>query len=489
MSDTIHGLCSAVRAQALGDAISVAVTLGDTVINVYDVADFDEDGGWLWYIFGGAVVLSQYTAIDDDACTITIPASPAIHTLVVDTEISVWDAANGQPAVRYLATIDSLDGFDGDPVEAVVDQHLVHALAQTARDGKGESVTLVRDGSELQVAKVHGRNSALASLQYLQGGMTTRQNDTDSGVDILGVDSGTPGVYVYGDGDDGNRIVLRTDGSAGILEFWTGATGETNGQINPGIDGSGNHFIDLLTSKAASPHNNAAHVRLQGSGAGSSASLNMLGTFLDAGDIDASGDVTVAGNIGVTDLSATGFVTANGSVTGSTMHGSGTLQTDSGFFDNSLVGGGSSTASINNSGHIVRTSTKKMKKNIKAMKAEEARSVLGLISYTAEYRTPKGEHADPRRYPVFIAEQGAEAGAELWVGRQHKVETKDGKKTVTRDVNGEITSFRTAEVTVAHNMILRDHDGRTESLEAENAAQEARIEKLEALVAALTKEG
>lgn len=123
-----------------------------------------------------------------------------------------------------------------------------------------------------------------------------------------------------------------------------------------------------------------------------------------------------------------------------------------------LAGAGTTTASIGNGGRIVRTSSKTMKKAIKPMTIDESHSVLGLESYTFEFKKASEQSPDdPRRYPGFIAEQGAEAGAELWVGRQHKVEYDEkGKRTITRDEKGEIIYFRTADITVAHNALIRE---------------------------------
>lgn len=156
-----------------------------------------------------------------------------------------------------------------------------------------------------------------------------------------------------------------------------------------------------------------------------------------------------------------------------------------GLFMEDLAGGGSTTATINTNGRIIRTSTIKMKEAVQDMTDEEAYSVLGLKSYTFEYKESDGQK-DPRRYPGFIAEQGAEAGAELWVGRQHKVvEDEDGNRTITRDENGEIIYFRTAEITVAHNHIIKKQQEEIKEMKEKNATLEERVEALEAALSKL----
>lgn len=133
------------------------------------------------------------------------------------------------------------------------------------------------------------------------------------------------------------------------------------------------------------------------------------------------------------------------------------MQSDVGFFDTSATGSGAVAANFRSDGKLVRSSTIKMKEAIEDMTKEEAHSVLGLKSYTFEYKEADG-YKDPRRYPGFIAEQAADAGAELWVARQHKVERdKDGKvKKIIRDKKGEINAFRTSDITVAHNVLIKE---------------------------------
>ena len=311
-----HGLVTGVKAQTLGDSLSVAAVAGDTVLHVYDTADFDEDGGWLLLPGIGLVPnvgVLPYTTIDDDASTITLAGNlPAPSASPVDAEVQVWDAANTQPAVVYKAIVDSLDGFDGDPIEAVVDQGLAHALSQSMRDGTGESVTLVRDGSELRVAQVHGRRFALAALQYLQGGMTTRQSEDAAGVDILGVDSGTPGVYLY---DTGGVLALQItdDLVAGVIKFYTGIAGEAAGFLNPSSVSS---IPTVTLNSGTTPARTAA------------ASISLLAGTGGANQVLVAAATTqVGGRISLTDATGGGGVLAlNGAIaSGVTISGAGAV--------------------------------------------------------------------------------------------------------------------------------------------------------------------
>jgi hypothetical protein len=172
------------------------------------------------------------------------------------------------------------------------------------------------------------------------------------------------------------------------------------------------------------------------------------------------GDIRGAGNVVITNGITCDDVGAGG-----------------GFTDGTYIGGGSSGASINNNGRIVRTSTIDMKKNLEEMTTEEAKSVLGLVSYTGQYKKDKHDvFEDQRRYPFFVAEQGAKAGAELWVARQHDV-TRDKKtgavKKITRNQQGKPIGFRTGDITIAHNMLIKELFKEVENLKQQVAELKA----------------
>lgn len=215
----------------------------------------------------------------------------------------------------------------------------------------------------------------------------------------------------------------------------------------------------------------AAFVQVAGTGVGIAGNLS-IDTMDTTGSIDMGGNLNMGFfNItNVTNLGVSGQLTGNTRF-GGRVNADGEIHTNfsgssGGLYDDVWISGGSTTATINTNGRIIRTSTIKMKEAIEDMTVSEARSVLGLKSYTFEFKKD-GPFKDPRRYPGFIAEQGADAGAELWVGRQHKItRDKDGRvKSVTRDKNGEVIYFRTSDVTVAHNMLIKELYERIEALE------------------------
>ena len=127
------------------------------------------------------------------------------------------------------------------------------------------------------------------------------------------------------------------------------------------------------------------------------------------------------------------------------------VECDNGFFDYGMAGGGFTGANINNSGRIYRTSSsRKDKKYISPLGLEEARLALSFEAVTFRWRADTGAGDDGNYYPGFIAEQVDEVGGNLWT---------------TRDQDGVVTGLRYAEITAAHNVLLKDQEERIKILE------------------------
>lgn len=245
-----HGVVAGLYASDLGDHLTADAAIGATELQVRDVADFDdENGGFL--VLGGAVL--AYTGADDDTSTIQLEA-PLTTAAANFDRVDVWDAENGAKSTIYKAIISDFDGYTGGaPVEAVVAQEQLPQLTEAMRAGKGESVTLTReDDGTLKLSGIDGRANALASMQYLQGGMTTRTSEDEAGVEIHGVDSGTAGVYVY-DANGDVSMQLSDDAAGGIFQFWTRDASELGpGWVNPGLH-TGNGVVPTPALELASP--------------------------------------------------------------------------------------------------------------------------------------------------------------------------------------------------------------------------------------------
>jgi hypothetical protein len=224
-----------------------------------------------------------------------------------------------------------------------------------------------------------------------------------------------------------NRIVIRDDGSEGIIEFYSGTAGETKGLINPSASG-GTPSLDIRTS-TVSP-NTPARILLT---AGTNVALpivRLVNTTLDC-DGSASFDST---------LHVAGILTGDTEIHANT----------GGLWMDDLSGGGSTGASIGNSGRVQRTtSSRRYKDDIQPLTLDEARKALDLepVTYT---RKDESDDPDRRTYPGFIAEQAADVGAELWVAR---------------DTEGRPDGFRYPELTAALVMLVRDQAERIDRLE------------------------
>lgn len=453
MSDenTFHAVVKGVQVEVLGDTLVVNSTAGvTTTLVVHDVADFDPDGGFLR--LAGSVM--EYVSTDTDLNQITLAAASTVNA-APDDKVDVWDNENNQPAKLHKAVVDQIDGFDGTAT-VVVGQGVAHLLSQNMRDGTGESVTLKRDGTKVRLTEVHGRAFALAAMQYLQGGMTTRLSAADAGVDIQGVDSGAPGLYLY---DTGGVLAMSItdDAAGGVVKFWTGDVTETgSGWINPAAD-VGGPYVEYASPQAGA--GTRALLRLYPTGAGGETNVYSGDFFVRTGKLTVTGksflndDTDVAGALDVQN-----GITAANIVTAGTVHGGGSVQTDTGFFDNTLLGSNTG-ANINASGHIVRTtSSRRYKSNIEPLKMVDARKVLDLEPVTFTLREEAGLE-NRRTYAGVIAEQAAEVGADLWVNY---------------DAEGRPDGFRYDEVVAALIPIIRDQQNQIDDLTARLTALETK---------------
>lgn len=109
----------------------------------------------------------------------------------------------------------------------------------------------------------------------------------------------------------GNRIVIRDDGSEGIVEFYTGQAGETNGYINPTVSGS-QHGVFMQTSYGATaPYDKPARMLLFGSTAGVDPTVLMSLTSLAIDDFSTGvgGALRVTGPVTMPAFMKTGTAT------------------------------------------------------------------------------------------------------------------------------------------------------------------------------------
>lgn len=309
------------------------------------------------------------------------------------------------------------------------------------------------------------RLSGISVRQQIEGNLLV--NGAIDGKTITGAT-----VQTAADVAGTQRIKIRNDGNGGIIEMYSGVANETAPtKIDPQQQG-GFPYLQIISGTTTVYPVKASMTLNPGSAAGTGALTVTAG--VEKFQSDAGANRLIMDNTSARFYQALEVTTGGITVTGSGSTSGGFTANNSGsgagLQDATWNGGGLSGASINNSARVVRTSTIKMKKNVRKMTREEAHSVLGVTSYTGEMKQgPWDRFPDPRRYPMFVAEQAARAGAELWVARQHKlVKDNQGRlKDIIRDKQGPIHAFRTAEMTVAHNYLIKELFEELESLKQE----------------------
>lgn len=154
---TTTGVVLSVSQVTFGDELTVAASIGATVLTVDDAVDFDPAGGTV--SVNGQIVSYTTANADSDTQTVTLAAGLTANAAVGD-RVDVWDASLPGPAVEYQATVtlNDTDGLDdGDAVIAIVDHALVPLLPLGIRDpGAGESVTIEQRAGQFWVSNVNG---------------------------------------------------------------------------------------------------------------------------------------------------------------------------------------------------------------------------------------------------------------------------------------------------------------------------------------------
>lgn len=149
---TESGRVVAVSIEERRGALTSAVSIGATSLTLDDTSDFDEDGGTL--LIGSQVV--GYTAVDDDAGTVTLAAAV---TAAADAEdwVSAYDTVTGKAFVDKVALVQiEGDEAEGDPVPALVPLESWDRLPEGIRGSAAEDVTIEFDGEDWTVTDIDG---------------------------------------------------------------------------------------------------------------------------------------------------------------------------------------------------------------------------------------------------------------------------------------------------------------------------------------------
>lgn len=313
----------------------------------------------------------------------------------------------------------------------------------------------------------------------------------------------------------GSRMQIENDVSAGVIKFYSGAAGETAGYINPNTYGAPAN-IGSLTLASPNPSGQLQAIFQMSSssiepafsmngdltlvypGSGSSyatlyaGQLNAWGPsnqvmIYSDGDIQiapvgATGSRLAVGTANINGKFATNYASSTGAsvvLAGSTVvigtqaynasggpnatntqpfHAAAIHSWTGGVWMEDLVAGSATTATINISGRIVRTtSSRRYKNTIEPMTYDEAARALDLQAVTFRLNE-EAELDNPVTYPGFIAEQAHEVGLSRWV---------------SYDKEGRPDGFRYGELTAAHNMLIQRLRAEVDELKTEVAALKA----------------
>lgn len=160
MNQTITGTIGSVTQMVACDVLVTDAMTGTTVLQVGDVADFDEAGGHL------AIdeTVYAYTAIDDDTSTITLAAPlPVTHLTdsVVEVRLAAGDGTSYHRVVEYDVELAPIDG--STPITATLSHGLIPLVSADTRGLDGETAEAVRGEHEdaFEVTRIFGREATL----------------------------------------------------------------------------------------------------------------------------------------------------------------------------------------------------------------------------------------------------------------------------------------------------------------------------------------
>lgn len=198
-SGEIHGTLLSLSEQTAGDAFDTAASSSATTLSLYDVSDFDEDGGSVLI----NTVVYAYDSVDMDADTIHLTSGLSAGASV-DDRVDIWDPEGNVTVTERTALVTVDDQADGDPLTVEVDHSLAPMLVRETLSA-GRSVSMIPDGSSYRMVTIHGKQT-----EALQRTNTDRVQ--------WGLDNADGSQHVYGiEADfDGLSVRLCTGGDVRI---------------------------------------------------------------------------------------------------------------------------------------------------------------------------------------------------------------------------------------------------------------------------------
>lgn len=142
----------------------------------------------------------------------------------------------------------------------------VQAATIAAADARATAKAAAAEAAATAVADAAQATADVKTTTFSQSGVPTSLAIGDEWVDVddqnkryiatsVGADAVTAGEWeevptrILSTADTGERIVIRNDGSGGVIESYTGTTGETPGRIDPNIGGQSAPTLTITPGK------------------------------------------------------------------------------------------------------------------------------------------------------------------------------------------------------------------------------------------------
>jgi hypothetical protein len=145
-----QGKVVAVYVVPTGDELELDAVLGQTVLQLSDVADFSEVGGQVQI----NETVYPYMEIDDELNTLTL-ATGLVEDVPVDTKVFLYPLSNEKWAMVQVVDIE-------EPVDARIPHQLTDLFEEGIKDlGAQDSVAMVLEGSDWVIRDVIGKEPSI----------------------------------------------------------------------------------------------------------------------------------------------------------------------------------------------------------------------------------------------------------------------------------------------------------------------------------------
>lgn len=297
------------------------------------------------------------------------------------------------------------------------------------------------NGGVVQITNINASNITTGTLTAdkisggtLNGGVVTitnlnASNITTGFLSATRIAAGELVGFTIKTSNDPTRTVV--DGASNALQFWTG------GSLGGTITGASTTYGPSISVNGVLYAGISSFTTVHASGLIDGGS-GLFGTLDCFTDMTAGGNFDLTGNL---DCSGTAIIRSAATTTGITNTGgissTGTISTNGGLVRTVYAGGGTTGASFDNNGTVIRTtSSARYKQDISEL-SFNYEDLLSLEPKKFRLKSEVAEDANAREYAGFIAEEIAGTSLDIFVSYQP---TEDGGKRPDGVYYGELTA-------------------------------------------------